>query len=296
MLAASLLVFALLGIYAYKLNAEKAAMARKSQLLEEEVRDFGILKNYLLEQVKDLQRNYEELAAENASLQGYSDAVRRKLVERDAIIKALKAADSKEQESGSLKSRIDDLLKLKMALEIAIADLRAENERLKSLNRQLSTDLASARIENEALENLNHSIQEEMKQLSLANLRATAFQIEVEKRGPKLTANAKRARKIRVSFDLTDVEAPYRTIRPLYLVLTDGKGVPVKTSKPIIAKINVNGQEMDVQAVKEQKVSIEENQRLSFTHEIDKKLPSGYYRMAVYTDIGLLGASSFRLQ
>jgi hypothetical protein len=79
-------------------------------------------------------------------------------------------------------------------------------------------------------------------------------------------------------------------------VVTDDKGTPVKMSNPIQATVNVNGQDMDIQAVKVQEVNIEENQRLSFNYDLEERLKSGYYRVAVYTDIGLLGASSFRLR
>jgi hypothetical protein len=48
--------------------------------------------------------------------------------------------------------------------------------------------------------------------------------------------------------------------------------------------------------VQQKDTDIVENQRLTFNYELEDKLKSGYYRVAVYTDIGLLGASSFRLQ
>ena len=296
MLAVLLVAMLLLGFRTYSLSAEKAAMARKSEMLEEEVRDFGILKTYLMEQVDSLQDAYDALVMENATLQGSSEEATRKLAEKAAIIKKLKEKGTKSKEVKTLKSTVEDLLKLKASLESEIADLRTENANLKAQNNQLSTDLATARSENEALANLNKAIQEEMKRLSLVNFHATAFQVEVEKRKDKLTATAKRARKLRVSFDLTKVAPEYRDVRTLYLVLTDDKGTPIKVAKPIYAKISVNGQEMNIQAVKEQKVSIEENQRLTFHHELDEKLRSGYYRLSVYTDGGLLGAASFRLQ
>lgn len=296
LLGVLLLAMTLLGFRTYSLSAEKAAMAHKSELLEEELRDFGILKTYLLNQVDSLRHSYDGLVQENANLHGESAEAQRKLAEKDAIISKLKAKGTSEKGVNNLKSQIEQLLNLKATLEITIADLRSENEQLRTANFQLSTDLASVRTENVTLANLNRSIQEEMKRLTLANFKATAFRVEVEKRSPKLTVNAKRAKKILVSFDLMKVAPEHRSVKPLYLVLTDDKGTPVKIAKPISAKINVNGQEMDIQAAKEQKVSIAENQRLAFGHELDEKLRSGYYRVAVYTDNGLLGAASFRLQ
>ena len=95
---------------------------------------------------------------------------------------------------------------------------------------------------------------------------------------------------------MTEFNNEFSLIRPLYLVVTDDKGTPIKTENPIQAKVNVNNQAMDIIAVKVQEVDIIENQRLSFTHQLEDKLRAGYYRVAVYTDIGMLGAASFRLQ
>ena len=295
-LALLLPVMLLLGFRTYSLSAEKAEIAHKNQLLEDEVRDFGILKSYFTEQVDSLHRSYDALVMENARLQGSTEEAYKMLAEKAEIIKKLKKTDSNSKEVKTLKLRVEELLKLKAILEKEIADLREENRTLKAQNSQLSSDLASALSQNEDLTNLNRSIQEEMKRLSLANFQATAFQVEVEKRKTKLTTTAKRARKVRVSFDLTKVAPEYQEMRPLYLVLTNDKGTPVKVAKPIFAKVNVNGQETNIQALIERKVSIEENQRLSFSHELDEKLRPGLYRFSVYTDEGLLGATSFRLQ
>ena len=85
-------------------------------------------------------------------------------------------------------------------------------------------------------------------------------------------------------------------MRTLYLTITDDKGTPVAAANPIQAKTIVNDQKMDIIAVKAQDVDIIENQRLSFTYDLEDKLAPGYYRVAIYTDIGLLGVSSMRLR
>ena len=146
-----------------------------------------------------------------------------------------------------------------------------------------------------ALSNLNQTIQGELRRLTLANFKATAFQVEVEGRRPVATSRSGKARRVLVTFDLTGVPTEYQGIRPLYLVITNDKGVPVGGSD-IQAKSVVNGQVMDLLAVKAKDVNITANQRLSFTHDLEDRLRSGFYRVSVYTDIGLLGAASFRLQ
>jgi hypothetical protein len=53
---------------------------------------------------------------------------------------------------------------------------------------------------------------------------------------------------------------------------------------------------MDILAVRGKDVNLTANQRLSFNYDLEDKLNGGFYRVSVYTDIGLLGTSSFRLQ
>ena len=214
--------------------------------------------------------------------------------EKDAAIKKIK--NQSASESKNLNKQIQDLLKVKADLEASIGNLQAENDSLRTVTGQLTADLGAAKSENEQLNSLNRTIQDELKKLTLENFKASGFRVEMEKKSAKATAKAGRARRLVTSFDLTGVKQQYQGLRPVYLVITDDKGTPIKLKNPIPAVVSVNGQNMDIQAAQQKEINIVENQRLSFTHELDEKLKAGYYRVSVYTDIGMLGASSFRLQ
>lgn len=294
LIAILLLLLIGVGYWGFSNYRAKKEMATANQELTTKVGDLTSLRDNLEKQVDSLEQAYATLAQENESLQGSVAAAQEKIAAQAATINKIKKQSSSE--TVNLKEQIEQLLKAKAMLEASITDLQEENDSLRMLTGQLTADLATAKSENEALASLNNTIQDELKRLTLANFKATAFRVEVEKKRPKATAKAGRARRILVSFDLTGVVPQYRGLRPLYLVITDDKGTPIKTSNPIQAKVNVNGQVMDILAVKEQDVNVVENQRLSFNHDLEDKLKAGYYRVAVYTDIGLLGASSFRLQ
>ncbi|NJO86960.1 MAG: hypothetical protein HC821_02670, partial [Lewinella sp.] len=164
-------------------------------------------------------------------------------------------------------------------------------------NNMLTADLNTSRSENEALSGLNRSMQGEIEKLTLDNFKATAFSVELMKgKGETVTATGRRARRIAVSFDLAGVPQEYQGVRTLYLVISDDKGKPITSEKTIPAKVNVNGQRMDILALATRELNIEESQRVNFSHELDQKLSEGFYRAQVFTDIGLLGASSFRLR
>ena len=289
-----LLLLAWAGFTAYSTYNKNKALDAKNTDLTSQITDLNTLKDKLNEEVDSLQVAYEELASENESLQNSKEEAEKKVAEKDAVIRKLQKQT--KSESGNLKEQIEQLLANKAQLEQSIFNLQEENDSLKMVTGQLTADLAASKSENQALADLNATIQEELKKLTLANFKASAFRVEVEQKKPKATAKSRRARRILVSFDLTDVNPKYRGVRTLYMVITDDKGTPIKDSNPILAKVNVNGQMMDIQAVKVQEVDIEESQRLTFHHDLEEKLRSGYYRVAVYTDIGLLGASSFRLR
>lgn len=282
------------GYWAYKTNSEKKALATENEGLNKEIVDLKLLRDDLALKVDSLQNEYELLAEENENLIASAEEAQKRVAEKEAVIRRI--SSKSKSEIGSLKQQIEELMASKADLESYINNLQSENDSLRMVTGQLTADLASAKSENEALATLNSTIQEELKRLTLANFKASAFRVEVEKRKPKATAKSRRARRILVSFDLTGVVPKYQGVRPLYLVITDDKGTPVKMSNPINATVNVNGQDMDIMAVKTQEVNIEENQRLSFNYDLEERLRSGYYRVAVYTNIGLLGASSFRLR
>jgi prefoldin subunit 5 len=291
-----LLLLLLMGVgyWGYSNYNAKKEMETSNTELNAKIGDLTSLRDGLERQVDSLEQAYTSLAQENESLKGSAAEAQKKVAEQAAAIKKIRKQSTSE--TANLKAQIEDLLKAKAMLENSISSLREENDSLRMLTGQLTADLASAKSENEALATLNRTVQDELKRLTLANFKASAFRVEVERKKPKATAKAGRARRILVSFDLTGVAQQYRGLRPLFLVITDDKGTPIKESTPIQAKVNVNGQDMDIQAVKKQEVNVVENQRLSFSHELEDKLKSGYYRVAVYTDIGLLGAASFRLQ
>ncbi|MCB0518375.1 MAG: hypothetical protein H6577_02550 [Lewinellaceae bacterium] len=293
---AIILLLLLLGVgyWAYSNFSSNQILREQNGQMSTQLADLSTLKDNLEHQVDSLESAYSELAQENESLSGSLAEAKKSAANNAAALKNVKQQSATE--TNNLKAQIEQLLAAKANLELAINDLREENDSLRMVTGQLTEDLRASKSETAELAALNATIQEELKRLTLANFKASAFRVEVEKKSPKATAKSRAARRILVSFDLMDVTPEYRRVRPLYLVITDDKGTPIKVDNPIQAKVNVNGQDQDIQAVKEQRVNVQQNQRLSFNHDLEDRLKRGFYRVAVYTDIGLLGAASFRLQ
>jgi len=272
------------------LNAEKAT-------LQNEITDVQGLKSNLEAEIAELQSKFSDLAEENQSLKGSVSDAKAEVRRRNATINNLKEQMAgKDGEMASLRSQLSSLLAVKTQLESEITSLKSENDALKQENQKLAADLATTREEKAELARLNATIQEEVANLTLENFKANGFTVEVEKRNTKATAKSRLAKSVKVSFDLVAVPEKYQGLRDLYLVITDESGIPIKKTNPIASTVSLNGQDTEILAVSKQSVDISESQRLNFNHLLEERLKKGFYRASVYTDIGLLGASSFRLR
>lgn len=288
------LLLLLAGWWGLGQKKERMALADENVALTSSLNDLQQLKDDLSQEVDSLRMAYVSLAEENTALQGSLAEVESRLAKRDADLRAAKKQGASEV--NNLRAEIQELLAFKAELEETIYAIKSENDSLRNVTGQLEADLSTVRADNEALNRMNNTIQDELKRLTLANFKATAFQVEAERKSSKATAKSGRTRRIRVTFDLANVPSEYQGTRPLYLVITNESGVPITTESPIQAQSVVGGQRMDLIAQEAKEVNVAESQRLTFTHELSDKLPSGFYRASVYTDIGLLGAASFRLQ
>lgn len=290
------------GIWGFGLKDKAASLTSANEKMSAEISDLNKLKKDLEAEVDELETAYTNLSQENSDLQTNVEEAEKKVKRREATIRSLRKELAKTNEvanetGSNLRYQITNLMNAKSALETSIRDLQSENDSLRNVAGQLQQDLSKARNENTELASLNKTMDDELARLTLANFKASAFRVEVQnKKGTKVTSKSRRARKLAVSFDLTGVPTEYQGVRPVYLVITDEKATPIKITNPIQAEVMVNGQTMQLQAAEAKEVNIEANQRLSFSHDLNEKLTSGYYRVVAYTDIGLLGATSFRLR
>lgn len=286
------------GYKSYSLSGEVTKLEAENKTLNGKVGNLETLKSDLQTQVDSLESQYNTLNEENAALATTVEEEQARVRRRNATIKKLKAAASEnDTDNSNLQSQISALLAAKSQLEANINDLKTENTALKEKLGIAEASLTKANDDNAALDALNKTMQSEIANLTLANFKATAFQVEVEKRrNEKVTSKSRRARTIKASFDLTNVPAKYQGVRPIYMVISDESSNPIYLENPIKATVRVNNSDSQIIAAEKKEINIKENQRLSFNHKLGKRLKKGYYRVIVYTDIGVLGASTIRLR
>lgn len=275
-------------------KTEKEQLIAENEVLTEAIGGLGNIKKELEAEVDSLMAEYTALADENESLQGSLAAAKTEIAKKAAEVRNARASSSAE--INNLRAEIQNLLDIKSELESNILAIQSENDSLRTRTGVLEQDLSLAKEDIAALNDLNRAIQQEVRKLTLANFKASAFDVIVGQKNDKVTAKSKRARKITVNFELMNVPPEYQGVRPLYLSITDTNGVPVNASNPYSTKVMVNGQPMDLIAVDAKEVDLIDNQRLTLSYDVDEKLQAGFYRATVYTDIGLLGAVSFKLR
>ncbi len=285
------------AFWAFSLRSKNAKLSSDKAVLSSEMDKLGAIKANLNASIDSLNASFQDLAEENTALTGSLESEKAKAKKANSRYHHWKKKWQEAQNSNSsMAEQIQSLLAAKSGMESTIVSLQTQNDSLMQLTATLKEDLSETREAKKALERMNESINGELKRLTLANFKATAFNVTTLTKRGKQQMRAWLVRQIKVSFDLANVPEKYRGVRPVYMVITDEKSVPIPMENAIDAKVKVNGQELDLKAVEVKEINIDDSQRLAFTHKLAKKLKKGYYRVAVYTDIGMLGASSFRLR
>ncbi len=202
-----------------------------------------------------------------------------------------------------LKKEIGELGGIRQKLETVISDLQKEREELLSENIALSERLEVSEERNrellyqvEELEQLNLSNLDELKSLRANAFQATNFQVEVQNKSDKPTTSKNRAKTIKVDIDINQVPEQYLGEQNLYLVIKDARGVPIESLNPTKVTIKSPYDTTEIIAQRAISTTLATSQRISFKHDIVNRLNAGYYRVAVYSDHGLLGAATFRLR
>jgi predicted nucleic acid-binding Zn-ribbon protein len=292
----ALLLLLAAGLGWFLFQKSKAATV-ESQLRQAEIAALLKEKSTLQISLDSLSLSYSDLRVEYENLQGKLFASANTVADREKTIARIKNESSKDAEA--LRQQIADLQRAKIELETIINGLRAENDQLKNENTRLTGENSKLLTDKNALSgqvaDLAKQLEEQIRRTQSASFKASSFRVELERKNDKLTAKARRAREVTVSFDLADVPQPYHGPNKLYLVITDDKGNPIQTANPLKATVQAPTGPVDIIAQQSKSVNLTDTQRYSFTYPFDERLKAGNYVIAIYCDKGLLGASSFRL-
>jgi predicted RNase H-like nuclease (RuvC/YqgF family) len=257
-----------------------------------------VVKSRLETEVDSLQFSYDALHAENTNLQGAMASATRNLREKDAALAAMKASSSSD--IAGLNAQIESLMKAKTEFETVIGLLQQENQVLKSENTELKGQNQTLTSENLQLSNevsgLAKKLEDQIRATQSAVFKATSFRVEVERKNDKLTARAKKARELAISFDLSGVPQPMQGQQKLYLSISDEYGKPITGQANAVVSIEAPAQKINITSQANKLVVLGETQRINFNYILDERLSKGNYVVAIYCEKGLLGATSVRLR
>lgn len=263
-----------------------------------EVDSLTNVKYELLGEIDSIQGAFERMSFRSDSLSG-SLAKAEKTIDELNRVRRKSAADLE-----SLRNEINQLRSLKGDLEATVAQLQEENERLTVENEQLTVQLVESETRNQELTSMTQDLQEanqvlldEMNRLKAASVKANGFQVDILRGSGKATISGRRADIIETSFDITEVPREYQGLHTVYLVISDANGTPIQSLNPVRARLTVNNEVAEIEAQQAKEVNLTTSQRLSFKHEIqERRLNPGYYRVAIYSDMGFLGSAGFQLK
>lgn len=294
--AVIILALALIGalIWGFGKNTEVQGLQSDNAEVQEALGAMTQLRDNLAREVDSLAGEYDLLASENVELNGQLAGTRDELSNAQSALSRAKRGAAAE--INDLRAQIEELTSVRGELQASIGALEDENSSLREQMGILETNLASSRQENDQLASMATNMEGQIKELTYENFKASAFQISPEVKRGNATSKSGRARRIAISFDVANVPAEFQGVRPIYLVITDDKGTPIPRTDYVRTSVSLNNTPQDIMAVEAREENIGESQRIEFNHELEEKLDAGYYRVSVYTDVGLLGSSNFRLR
>ena len=282
------------GIYFWKKSSDTGL---ENSRLSENVETLEAQKAALERHLDSLSIAYGDLRLENEDLRGKEASTATLIAQKDAAIKKIKSQNNREL--ANLRTQLNELRQLKIEYETLITAVQTENEQLKEENKRLLGENQELQTENSSLTglvgDLAQKLEDQIRKTHSAKFKASAFRVEIGRRGDKQTVRAKKAREISVSFDLADVPENYQGDQHLYLVITNDKGQPIPSEKGIKTTVQAPSGNIQIEAQQVKAVSLGETQRLSFNYKLDERLKKGNYVAAIYCNVGLLGVSSFKL-
>jgi chromosome segregation ATPase len=281
-LAAVLLLFAIgWGIYQSFAKQEKV---RTIKMLDTKVVSLENQRDSMKIRVDSLEKIYAQVSKDYVVLEDAIDKAKKEIRQKEAIIRNLKKSNSAEVDS--LTRKVEEMLSSQKDLLITIEELDVEKM-------NLLTKMKEARKE---MNSLSARLDQEMYNLDKAHFVGTSFRADIEKRNDKVTAKARRAREIKITFELNNVPERFHGIQPIYLVITDEKSTPITTNTANKAIVEINNQKVELLAQEIKEIDITKDQSIFFLYELDDKLEAGVYSATVYATVGILGSVSFQLR
>lgn len=176
-------------------------MKDKNKALTEEVASLQSLRSDLLDEVKQLQTEYQTALASNDSLATVNAETTAMVAAKSAQISKIKKSTS--QDAKGMLSEIEQLRSIKKDLTAVVGKLNKQVGILTAANRNLQQQVGDANARNQELafeisqlKAMNLSTNQELKKVAASSTRANNFRIDIRKKETNQPAAANEQRKL----------------------------------------------------------------------------------------------------
>lgn len=253
------------------------------------VDDLEVEKQELTVQIMDLQREYDGLSSDNATLNAQLDTSRAEvaaLVERIQRTEATNRSQMRkyEKELGTLRSIMRNYI--------------VQIDSLNTLNHQLTADAAAARREaaeaRRANQNLSQQVDELSGQVAAGSIiKARGITLQAYNKSDKVTDRSSRTVRLLTTMSLVENDlAPRGPVR-VYLVILDPNGVQLTNSSSV--NFTLGDEEILASASREVDYEGSEVELSIYLNEIPS-YTKGVYTVRAYTQQAYLGETTLMLR
>ncbi|MFN8354619.1 MAG: hypothetical protein U0Y10_09245 [Spirosomataceae bacterium] len=285
-----LLVFSLFGgIYYWDKSGDLTLAQNKSELkadsllsvklnLEREIVQLGDQLNAQLTEAKD----------QNRVLSSQMASIKHTLRSKDAMLNRYhQISETLQSSTNQLDAQIADLQKVRTNLQAELTQIKLTNEKISSENYQLKAQLTAQ----------TKVIEIAKSELAATKLLITAdnFRVDVLKPNTKVTAKAKKANELVVSFNLPMALKSY-TKQEVFMSITDLNGNPMKGE---LGSQVIKTKEMSFQIPVYATTTVnfdQAPQKVKMTFKPTQKVAPGEYRISIYTLTAYLGSTEVSLR
>lgn len=299
---ALLLMGAVGGLFHYSNQSD--AFANETIQLESKLTDLTGVQAELEAEVNELTATYDAETIKNTELEAkIADAEVKIKGLKGRILKIKRQLSEAQLSNEEMQTQIAELNTLKNDMVTQIAALESDKAELTTAKGLLGEQLGVANDQNdqlvaqvESLTDTNEKMQKRLFTLAPAGFQATGFQVQVAKRKNKLTSVARQAKEIKVDFNLADIPVDLQKEHEIYLVVTDGEGVPVQKIASTSMNVPTTNGELKVEVADMETIALTANQKMSMAFQPTDKMDAGLYNVALWSDAGYLGSTAFSLR
>lgn len=262
------------------------------------------VKKNLEEEINGLTKDLSDERDENAELVNKTEYINGLLAEKEKVLtklnreaKSLKSQNkSKDEQMAILNNQIIALNDVKALMERNLTDLQSNNANLISENTEWKAKYDELRTQSDELNKQIASLNKKVDDI-IYDSPADNFKVEVLKPNSKVTAKAKKANTLKVSFVVPEmVKTSTENLQTLYLSILDNKNVPIKGAEKEVS-IMRGEKLMPVAVHATQTVDYSKNpQSTTFMFDVKQKLEPGTYKATVYSNSDYLGTVEFKVR